>query len=455
MAHTRSVLVLGDQRMADWLTAALPNDWTVWPAVENSDALWDGIEAETLPSDAAALVVATSSANDTNLEATVGEFARCTRVLVYADRTAGEQIVDGAARYIAEEGSIIPKENFVVVPAGEPSAANIALEAILSTQTSETTAVSSADTAANETQDNAQESDTPAVVNTAKSSDALPEQVTIAVMSSKGGSGKSTTAFSLAATIARTSAAAGEPKKVVLVDLDVRDGQVGSLLGQYMPTAINIRVKPVWDANTVQEALVYDQELGFEALLAPVQPRNANDVGPEFYQHIIQVLQTTHDVVILDCSVNYLDPLLNVAFTLSDQILFVTSLASTSVQGMARSLTEMFADPSEGGLGVPRDKIGVVANQVIRNVGMGKDKLLKAALGVPLVGQIPSDQDAVLVATNTNRMGDLLKHPGLGPAYFQLAQHCLPDWNLAPVHASMQPAPSGSDNGKKKGLFRR
>jgi cellulose biosynthesis protein BcsQ len=273
----------------------------------------------------------------------------------------------------------------------------------------------------------------------------------------------STTALCLAGTIAKTSAEAGQPKKVVLVDLDTRDGQVGSLIGQFMPTAISIRVLPKWDANSVRMNLVHDKNLGIDALLAPVRPRNADDVGPDFYRTIIGILQTTHDVVILDCSVNYLDPLLGTAFAMSDEILFVTTLATTSVQGMARSLTELFADPSDGGLGIPREKVGIVANQVINNVGMGKDKLLKAALGAPLVGQIPSDQDAVLVATNSNKMGNLLKHPKLGPAYYKLAVTCLPGWDLAPLtNEQAQVAENmGKANGaetpapQKKGLFRR
>lgn len=291
-----------------------------------------------------------------------------------------------------------------------------------------------------------------------KRPDALPGQMTISSMSSKGGSGKSTTALLLAATIAKASAAAGQPKKVCLVDLDTRDGQVASLVGQYMPTSINIRVMPNWDADTVTANLVHDKRLGIDALLAPVRPRNADDVGPDFYRHIIGVLQTTHDVVVLDCSVNYLDPLLGVAFAMSDEILFVTTLATTSVQGMARSLTELFADPADGGLGIPREKVGIVANQVLNNVGMGKDKLLKAAIGAPLVGQIPSDQDAVLVATNSNRMHDLLKHPRIGPATFKLAVNCLPGHTLAPVTVEQASTAEPTDGGKsaqKRGLFRR
>ena len=484
MTKNPSVLVIGEPQLAAWLSG-MPATWTVLPAAANTDALWDGIESGALPSDAAVLVAAVPPGDTTDFEATIGEFAQYARVLLLADPTAGGRVADGARRYVADNGGTLPEGGLTILPVHDSSGAENTLRAATAelvewpaptpvpavqqppvqqppAQQPPVQQPPAQQPPADYSQSGvyAAEIAQQVVAEPAKLAGAIPGQTTIAVMSSKGGSGKSTTAFSLAATIARTSAAAGKPKRVALVDLDTRDGQVGSLLGQYMPTAINIRVHPVWDAATVQEYLVRDKKLGFDALLAPVRPRNADDVGPEFYKHIIQVLQTTHDVVILDCSVNYLDPLLGTAFNLSDEILFVTTLASTSVQGMARSLTELFADPADGGLGIPPEKVGVVANQVISNVAMGKDKLLRAALGAPLVGQIPSDQDAVLIATNTNRMGDLLKHPRLGPAYYRLATVCLPDWDLAPITAEMTPhsdAPSEAPAGetKKKGLFRR
>jgi Mrp family chromosome partitioning ATPase len=262
---------------------------------------------------------------------------------------------------------------------------------------------------------------------------AIPGQSTIACMSSKGGSGKSTTALSLAATIAQASKKAGAPKKVVVVDLDVRDGQVGSLIGQYLPTAVSIRVQPQWDAKTITENLVHDARLGIDALLAPVRPRNAEDVGPDFYRQVIQGLQTTHDVVILDCSVSYLDPLLGMAFSMSDAILFVTTLTTTSIQGMARALGEMFAPVEEGGLGIEPEMVGIVANQVMPNVGINKDQIFSAALGSQIVGMIPAAFTEVIVATNSLRLDKLLIHPQLGPAYFRLAKRCLPKIAMEPL----------------------
>lgn len=312
----------------------------------------------------------------------------------------------------------------------------------------------------------------------------LPGQVTLAVTSSKGGSGKSTTAMMVAAQIAHSSQKAFEqglierPLKVCLVDMDTRDGQVASLIGSYVPTALNIRVAPTWDEKTITDNLVYDHKLGIYALLAPVRPRTADDVGPDFYRHVIRTLKTTHDVVIMDTSVNYLDPLIStVCLPEATAILFVTTLATTSVQGMARALREITEPVDRGGMGIKLQKIGIVVNQSITEVGMDREQVLQAALKVAIVGAIPLATKDVLTATNYNRMHQLLKHPLLGPAYYKLAKTCMKNVPLVPLmndpkdpnaaHAALTtatpvngtPVANGSeqaeDSGKKRGLFGR
>lgn len=300
----------------------------------------------------------------------------------------------------------------------------------------------------------------------------LPGQKTFAVTSSKGGSGKSTTALMLAAQIAQSSRVAFEqglapkPLKVVLVDMDTRDGQVGSLIATYVPTALNIRVAPTWDKETILANLVHDQRLGIDALLAPVRPRTADDVGPDFYRHVIRMLQRTHDVVIMDTSVAYLDPLIStVCLPEASAILFVTTLATTSVQGMARALREITEPVESGGMGISRSKIGVVVNQSVTDVGMDRDSVLQAALKVSIVGAIPLATKDVLTATNYQRMHLLLNHPHLGPAYHKLAQVCLPGVPLpalqtvngapAPAAAAGPAAPAADQSGRSRGLFRR
>ena len=268
----------------------------------------------------------------------------------------------------------------------------------------------------------------------------LPGQITVTVTSSKGGSGKSTVSLLLASTIARASAQAGKPLSVCVIDLDVRDGQVASLIGKFMPTALNIRVQPVWDEERIRRNMVAAEGLNVDTLLAPIRPRTADTVGPEFYRTIVRSLQRMYDVVIIDTSVQYLEPLIaEVALVESDAILFVTALASTAIQGMARALREITAPLDESGLGIPRIKVGIVVNQSVANVGMEREQVQAAGLGVPVVGVVPLATKDVLTATNLNKMGVLLDHPLLGPAYLDLVQACLPGRDLQQWDPSTDP----------------
>lgn len=283
-------------------------------------------------------------------------------------------------------------------------------------------------------------------------------QTTITVTSSKGGSGKSTTSIMLASSITRASADAGRPLSVCLVDLDTRDGQVASMIGTFMPTALNIRAQPVWDEERIRRSLVHVPELGIDTLLAPIRPRTADAVGPDFYRVVIRSLQRMYDVVIMDTSVQYLDPLIaQVALVEADEILFVTNLAATAIQGMARALREVTAPKDESGLGIPREKIGILVNQSVADVGMEREQITAAGLGIPVVGVIPLATKDVLAATNLLRIHDLLDHSALAPAYNDLARTCLPHVELAeyePTAPVLAEEPVASVP-KKKGLLRR
>jgi hypothetical protein len=93
----------------------------------------------------------------------------------------------------------------------------------------------------------------------------------------------------------------------------------------------------------------------------------------------------------------------------------------------------------ESGLGIPRSKVGIVVNQSVANVGMEREQVQAAGLGVPVVGVVPLATKDVLTATNLNKMGVLLDHPLLGPAYLDLVQACLPGRDLQQWDPSTDP----------------
>jgi septum formation inhibitor-activating ATPase MinD len=260
----------------------------------------------------------------------------------------------------------------------------------------------------------------------------------VASTSSKGGSGKTTVALCTAsmayyASMAAVNAGLREkPLSVVIVDMDTRDGQIGFLLSQVAPTALNIFIAEDKSIETIRKNLVYDERLGVHALLAPKRARTADYLQPEFYQDIIQKLRTMFDLVVLDTSVNYLDALLSkVVLPISDAVMFVTNLSVGSVYGMNRWMEEVTTPVEAGGAGISNNKIGIVVNQSAPDLGISPELLRDASAGAELLVAIPLDSGAMIAASNHNRLSDIIVHHAeISPAYFKIVKQLLPGETL-------------------------
>jgi len=250
----------------------------------------------------------------------------------------------------------------------------------------------------------------------------------VAVTSSKGGSGKSTVAVSLATYLAHASVNSvregleAKPLKVLILDLDVRDGQLGFLTNNSKPTVIQLRMAGI-SKESIEETVISSSRLKCDLLLAPKRPRNADDTPADFYAELVQQLRKQYDYVILDTSVNYLDPLLEkVAYPLSDQIVFVTDIVINSVFSMTRWIQEVTKPKSQMGMGISKNKIGIVVNKSLGNVSMPGEKIYQSALGIPIITPIPSNPKIMASAANTQQMDLLLQHSDIYSAIRRLAK---------------------------------
>lgn len=250
----------------------------------------------------------------------------------------------------------------------------------------------------------------------------------VAVTSSKGGSGKSTVAMTLATFLAHSSINSvregleEKPLKVILLDLDVRDGQIGFLTGNSKPTVIQLRTDGISSEN-IDKTVIHSARLKCDLLLAAKRPRNADDTPADFYADLVQQLRKKYDYVILDTSVNYLDPLLEkVAYPMSDQIVFVTDIVIHSFFSMTRWIQEVTKPKSQMGMGISKNKIGIVLNKSLANVSMPGEKIYQAALGLPIITPIPSNPKIMASAANTQQMDLLLQHSDTYTAIRRLAR---------------------------------
>ena len=265
----------------------------------------------------------------------------------------------------------------------------------------------------------------------------------LASTSSKGGSGKTTTAVCTGITIAlgsRLAVQQGIPDakelKVCVVDMDVRDGQIGFSINQQSPSILTLYLEEELTLDTINKHIIPVDRFGISCLLAPKRGRTADYLTPQFYLDVLHKLRLMFDVIILDTSVNYLDPLLRqVVYPESDAILLVTNLSKGAVLGMPRWMDEVTSG-EDGTTPVEKEKIGVVINQSLGGVGMDIELVRKAAKGAPLLVAIPADNRAVTKASNEGTLHDLIrKHETIGANYYSLATKV---WRKTPLYSPLQ-----------------
>lgn len=271
----------------------------------------------------------------------------------------------------------------------------------------------------------------------------------IAVTSSKGGSGKSTVSMVLAAYLAKSSRISEEtnvePKKlkVCVVDFDTRDGQLGFLNGLTSPTVFDILTDSRVVGNkiptdAIKKGIYSSPTIEADFIFAPRRGRHAKEIQPQFYVSIIHELKAMYDYIILDTSVNYLDVLLEeVAYPMSDKIIFVTDMGISSVMGMARWISETTRAKEKGGSGIDRNKIGITVNKVMDGVNMGADRIKKTSMNVPIIAMLPNVPKLITYKANTNALEDVLQQRQVNIAFETLANMVVEGtYKLSPIPSS-------------------
>lgn len=245
----------------------------------------------------------------------------------------------------------------------------------------------------------------------------------IAVTSSKGGSGKSTVSVSIGSYIAQSSldgynkGLTQAPLKVCIIDLDVRDGQLGFLNGVNSPNIIDIISEGAPTEQNIRNGIYHSPKSGVDFIFAAKRPRNAKEVPASFYAELIQNLRTMYDYIILDTSVNYLDPLLEeVAYPIADKIVFVTDMGISSIYGMARWINETIISTDQE-IEIDKNKVGIVVNKAMNDINMTPEKIEKSSKGIPIIGVVPSSPALITYSANTNELQNILKSKAINEAF--------------------------------------
>lgn len=240
----------------------------------------------------------------------------------------------------------------------------------------------------------------------------------IAVTSSKGGSGKTSTALALAGYLALSSKSGPyRPLKVLTIDLDVRDGQIGFFTGFWKPTVMKLLRFGISEKE-IEDTVIHDERLDVDVLLAPRRPRSADDLSPEFYAELIAKLRGIYDYIILDTSVSYTDSIRSqVAYGCAERILVLVEPVHSSLFGLSRWIQEITGPLDQNGLAIPKNRISVVINKVLPGLDPESNpKVVNSAMEIPIVGSIPQKNELFSGAADTEGLARLLDDPEIRAA---------------------------------------
>jgi pilus assembly protein CpaE len=217
--------------------------------------------------------------------------------------------------------------------------------------------------------------------------DEQPSSRTVAVLSPKGGSGKTTIATNLGAGLARRPGAS-----VAIVDLDLQFGDVAPYL-QLLPEASIVdaaRAPEALDA-TMLKVFLTRHPSGLYALCGPESPADADDVGFDHALQAVQLLSGEFTTVLVDTAGDLGEATL-AAIEAATDLLFVCSTDVSAIRSLRKELDALDR------LAMTGQRRHLVLNRSDAPVGV-RVADVEDVLGLPVAVQVPSSK-SVPMAVN-------------------------------------------------------
>ena len=244
----------------------------------------------------------------------------------------------------------------------------------------------------------------------------------VTVFAAKGGCGKTTIAINLAVALAEDPA-----RRVALVDLDLRNGDVAAALG--------LTPEPDLFPASAEEGQVPPSVIPLlprlDCVLAPVRPGAAEGLEVEGVDGLLSALTRSYDVVVVDTAATFTRPVLS-ALDRSDHTVLVTTPERPALQSLRRTLDMIDM------LGHRRDSRHVVFNRSDSGVGITAGDV-ERLLRTPIAANVPTSRD-VAASINT-RIPLMVSSPG-HPVSSAIRDFALA--RLVSPAAASRPVPGGA-----------
>jgi pilus assembly protein CpaE len=211
----------------------------------------------------------------------------------------------------------------------------------------------------------------------------------ISVFSNKGGSGITTIAVNLAVSMRTLT-----HREVAVADFDYQSGDAAFMLGITPKYSVADVVEAARiDSASVQDALM-KHRTGLKVLPQPEQLDRVAGVTPTQVGNMLEILNSTHDRVIVDCPHVFNEYTVEI-FDRSSTILLVTELSIPSVRAARRSLDIL----GKLNFMTTPDRVRLVVNRFGEQSAIDTDQI-EDTLGIPVFGTIANDYAAVSRSIN-------------------------------------------------------
>ncbi|MEO1617347.1 MAG: AAA family ATPase [Planctomycetota bacterium] len=222
----------------------------------------------------------------------------------------------------------------------------------------------------------------------------------VAMVSNKGGVGKSTAAVNLAATLARKY-----PEEVLLIDTSTQMGVCASMLGLEPETTITDAARSVdrLDGVLLRELSLY-HDSGLHVLAAPTDALESVEITDERMTRILTVARNSFRHVVVD-TFPLFDRLVVSVLDYVDAAYIVLDNSVPTVVGCKQFLGLLDQ------ISFPAEARRIVMNRFEKSAGYPSRKQVETQLGAPVDYVLPSSKR---VAAGTNIGEPTMLRPGLG-----------------------------------------
>jgi pilus assembly protein CpaE len=239
----------------------------------------------------------------------------------------------------------------------------------------------------------------------------LQKSPVIAVVSPKGGNGKSTVSASLAVAIARH-------RPAFLIDLDIHFGDVEYALRFQPAHRLNDAVNRLTSNRQADIAsLLTSHPTGVDALCAPNSPIEADRLSTQDVFNVVDNLIAIGRPLILDTASGISDFALG-ALDRATHILLVSGTDVPSVQA-GRKLLETMKQ-----LEMPMDRIQLVVNRSTTQIGLSV-KDVEKVLGLPASLEIPEHQSVAAAMNQGSPVTESSPNGSIAKSFYNFSESIL------------------------------